>query len=61
MVERASLLEGDDYRTASGSTYGKKQPSFVSGYIDGQPLYTSVSVLLQDLISIARRISTTSK
>ena len=27
---------------STNSNYGKKQPSFVSGYIDGQPLYTTV-------------------
>ena len=36
---------------SSGSNYGKKQPSFVSGYIDGQPLYTTVRVLPQEVVS----------
>jgi hypothetical protein len=36
---------------ASESNYGKKQPSFVSGYIDGQPLYTVVRVLPQEIVS----------
>jgi hypothetical protein len=34
-----------------GSNYGKKQPSFVSGYIDGQPVYTIVRVLPQEVVS----------
>ena len=36
---------------SSGSNYGKKQPSFVSGYIDGQPLYSTVRVLPQEVVS----------
>ncbi|KAI8895428.1 hypothetical protein BC833DRAFT_601340 [Globomyces pollinis-pini] len=35
----------------SESKYGKKQPSFVSGYIDGQPLYTTVRILPQEVVS----------
>jgi hypothetical protein len=36
---------------SSGSNYGKKQPSFVSGYADGQPLYSTVRVLPQEVVS----------
>jgi hypothetical protein len=36
---------------SSGSNYGKKQPSFVSGYIDGLPLYSTVRVLPQEVVS----------
>jgi hypothetical protein len=36
---------------SSGSNYGKKQPSFVSGYIDGLPLYSTVRVLAQEVVS----------
>ena len=38
-------------QTLPGRNYGKKQPSFVSGYIDGQPLYTAVRILPQDVVS----------
>jgi hypothetical protein len=38
-------------QNASGATYRKKQPSFVSGYIDGQPLYTLVRVLTKEVVS----------
>ena len=30
---------------------GKKQPSLVSGYIDGQPVYTAVRILPQEIVS----------
>ena len=36
---------------ASESNYVKKQPSFVSGYMDGQPLYEVVRVLPQEVVS----------
>jgi hypothetical protein len=36
---------------SSVSNYGKKQPSFISGYIDGQPLYSTVRVLPQEVVS----------
>ena len=36
---------------SSGSNYGKKQPSFISGYIDGLPLYSTVRVLAQEVVS----------
>jgi hypothetical protein len=35
----------------SESNYGKKQPSFISGYIDGEPLYATVRVLPQEVVS----------
>ncbi|KAK6093345.1 hypothetical protein MT418_006663 [Batrachochytrium dendrobatidis] len=35
---------------SSGPNYGTKQPSFVSGYIDGKPLYTTVRVVPREVV-----------
>ena len=38
------------FQKSSGSVSGKKQPSFVSGYIDGRPVYSVVRVLPQEVV-----------
>ncbi|KAH6580295.1 hypothetical protein BASA61_009726 [Batrachochytrium salamandrivorans] len=38
-------------QTSSGPESGKKTPSFVSGYANGQPVYTTVRVVPQDIVA----------
>ncbi|KAH9256477.1 hypothetical protein BASA81_005391 [Batrachochytrium salamandrivorans] len=38
-------------QTSSGPESGKKTPSFVSGYANGQPIYTTVRVVPQDIVT----------
>jgi hypothetical protein len=35
---------------SSGTNYGNNQPSFVPGYVDGQPVYSIVRVLPQEFV-----------
>ena len=36
---------------ASNLEFGKKIPSFVSGYVEGQPIYTIVRVVPQEIVA----------
>ncbi|KAH6596261.1 hypothetical protein BASA50_005305 [Batrachochytrium salamandrivorans] len=38
-------------QTSSRLEFGKKTPSFVSGYANGQPVYTTVRVVPQDIVA----------
>ncbi|KAH9246143.1 hypothetical protein BASA81_016338 [Batrachochytrium salamandrivorans] len=44
-------IQSTRLQTSSGLESGKKTPSFVSGYANGQPIYTTVRVVPQDIVA----------
>jgi hypothetical protein len=43
--------QSDRLQKATELEFGKKIPSFVSGYVEGQPIYTLVRVVPQDIVA----------
>ena len=48
---RKTIIKPKYFGTPDNLEFGKKIPSFVSGYVEGQPIYTIVRVVPEEIVA----------